>query len=958
MRPQSSTPVVERGDISECTAIIRSLAAAGGGVLLLVGPSGIGKSTLARVLRQRLLPTGGLMVRATHPDLEPPLGLWSRLAALAVNDDLGEPRHLTANERLATVVRLLRGLAAQGATPVVFDDLHAADPDSLTLLAHVAPMLSATGATLIATSRGADAVADELGRAAHRAIESQAHVHVLKSFDRHEVRLRLTQQAGGVVIPEALVDAFAHESGGTPLLLERLLNECWPVGSPPPDVSSVEEASTGASVVDRWRRELEALSPQDRAVLAMTIELGTRATTALIAEVLGSELPWGAFDRLAAHGFVAWSADTGEVSVTHPALAEARLALDGPLDPFMQERLARCLAAAGADPRTVLTHMVRAGVVFPPDQRRRTALQVVDRAERRGDIRAAAEAWDIVLAEGAGSAVDALHAAEAWHRAGDRQRARALAWKVVDEGATGDADTLARAALIAADGADFHGEASGAVALLHRAREVLEPLDTDAGRRRLVEVLAALATLEMTMPVTGPRPPVPLDAQQLEVVDAVRWHWVTRPEVAQTRAVEAERLARQVGDPVLQALSGLVWRATHMAPDHASERRDRAERARRTLIGRSPHARAVHAAVLDALEAGALADMRIALGELADLAATTGDPSVRWRYAYTTATLDAVAGLPASAEVASDTAGRYGVMAGEPTAVIVRLEQRTLFALDRLDDIATVLALRDRLDSVSHPPLLAGVLYLLGELQRGNVTGAVVDRRVLADLVSHLGSRESREQNWSITVAFAASAVAAVGDVALAERLLVHAHEVRHHVARESSGIICLGHQAMFVGMLQMLVGDSEAGMASLEAASRWNDRAGFVRAALTARLALLEARRHALDEVDLRRQAQDLAGQADERGLHFVSSRARRLGVGLRDVPLSLRQRAVLQGLADGATYQQIADRIGYSHGTVRGEVTIIYDRLGADSRHDAVAEAEWRGLVAPSKKPAASSK
>ena len=936
--------------IDHCLAAIRSLTSEGGGVLLLVGPPGIGKSTLARALQQRLVPDRGILVRATHPDLEPALGLWSRLASLASVDHTAY-EHQASSDRFALTARLLRRLAADGATPVVLDDLHAADPDSLTFLAHLAPALSSTGATIIAASRGADAVADQLGQAAHRALESQARVVVLAPFDADEIRTRLERHNGAGPLPLAVVESFVRESGGNPLLLERLIADCWPHGAPPPTVAAVEEASAGPSVVERWRRELERLSRSDREVLAAVVELGSWASIRLLRMVTNPPAAASTLDRLVAHGLIAAGGAPQGVALSHPAVADALTALDGASSAELHERLARCLADAGADSRTVLHHMVRAGDRFTAEQRRRTARVVAEQAELRGDVRAAAEAWDIVVSDGAETHEQLLAAAKAWQRAGDRRRARELAWTVARAGERRDPDAIARAALIAADGAEFHGEASVAVALLHRARQLLERLDTPAARRRLVEVLAALAPLEMTMPVTGPRPPIALDSVQMDVVDAVRWHWVTRPEVAQPRAVEAEQLAARLDDPLLEAVTGLVWRATHMAPDHAVERRRRSDSASRTLVGHPDYARAVHAVLLDALEAGAMAEVRIALGELADMAATTGDPSVRWRYGYTSAMLDAVSGLPEQAERASDVAGRYGVLAGEPTAVIVRLEQRTLLAVDRLDDLDTVLTLGGRLDSVSHPPLLAGVLHLTGQLERAGVETARVDRRVLGDLVTHMSTPESREQNWAVTVAFAASAVAAVGDVDLAQRLLCHGEEVRHAVVRESSGITCLGHQAAFVGALQILTGDPASGTSALEEARLWNERAGMHRAEIAARLMLLEARRQGMAETDLRRQAHELAAEASARGLFFLAARARRMGRGLARVWVSPRQRAVLQGLADGATYQQIADRIGYSHGTVRGEVTSVYDLLGVDTRAEAVAEAEWLGLVAPSK-------
>lgn len=58
-------------------------------------------------------------------------------------------------------------------------------------------------------------------------------------------------------------------------------------------------------------------------------------------------------------------------------------------------------------------------------------------------------------------------------------------------------------------------------------------------------------------------------------------------------------------------------------------------------------------------------------------------------------------------------------------------------------------------------------------------------------------------------------------------------------------------------------------------------------------------------------------------------------------------RQRAILQFLGCGMTYDQIASRIGYSHSTVRMELMHIYRAFGVSSRREAIVEAKRSGLV-----------
>jgi DNA-binding NarL/FixJ family response regulator len=54
----------------------------------------------------------------------------------------------------------------------------------------------------------------------------------------------------------------------------------------------------------------------------------------------------------------------------------------------------------------------------------------------------------------------------------------------------------------------------------------------------------------------------------------------------------------------------------------------------------------------------------------------------------------------------------------------------------------------------------------------------------------------------------------------------------------------------------------------------------------------------------------------------------------------LSPREREVLNGLAEGHAYKQIADRLGVSIHTVRNYIRRIYEKLHVRSRTEAVAK------------------
>jgi len=63
--------------------------------------------------------------------------------------------------------------------------------------------------------------------------------------------------------------------------------------------------------------------------------------------------------------------------------------------------------------------------------------------------------------------------------------------------------------------------------------------------------------------------------------------------------------------------------------------------------------------------------------------------------------------------------------------------------------------------------------------------------------------------------------------------------------------------------------------------------------------------------------------------------------------VELSKRERAVLERLARGLNNEQIAEELGIATQTVRNYISTIYDKLGVNSRAEAIVWARERGIV-----------
>jgi hypothetical protein len=305
-------------EIAELTAGLEDAAAGKGRFFLVAGEAGIGKSAVVRAVERIAKERGFATLAARGWDGEGAPAYWPFVQIFRALDrdkeivPSADPRHRF--ETFDRAAGWLRDAAKTSPLLVVFDDLHVADPSSLSMLNFVARELATARVMIVACQRERDGargpdLEGELVRLAR-----EAKVIRLERLERDAVSSLV--EAGKGAVPSPIVDLIWKTSEGVPLFVEEILR-----AMSAPGAAWLTTAPLPAGVRGAVKERLGRLDASTRRVLEAASVVGRTFTVAIVARIHGAD-PNEALEK-AASADVLERLGPGRYGFAHAMLREA-----------------------------------------------------------------------------------------------------------------------------------------------------------------------------------------------------------------------------------------------------------------------------------------------------------------------------------------------------------------------------------------------------------------------------------------------------------------------------------------------------------------------------------------------------------------------------------------------------------------------------------------------------------
>jgi DNA-binding CsgD family transcriptional regulator/tetratricopeptide (TPR) repeat protein len=291
-----------------------------GGVVFLLGEAGIGKSRLATqtitaaqddgmlVLRGRASEFGGAwpfrpiaeaLLALDRADETLPVGLLPYQRALgalvpAWRDASWSAESVSLLVLAEAVLRLAAHAGRDGGVMVVLEDLHRADPETLTIVEYLADNLGDQPTLVVGTIRTEACAAVDLARdAARRRAATVLELEALTDLEVGQLAAQCLQVSGDK-IPKSVLDRLRLDCAGNPFFVEELLNDMLTSGALAArdgDLQLVGKlpGRVPRTVVHSVTRRADRTGEQGRLVLRAAAILGRRFPLAVVQQVTALE---------------------------------------------------------------------------------------------------------------------------------------------------------------------------------------------------------------------------------------------------------------------------------------------------------------------------------------------------------------------------------------------------------------------------------------------------------------------------------------------------------------------------------------------------------------------------------------------------------------------------------------------------------------------------------------------